>query len=83
MLTAGRHIAAEISFITAGSIPGYATGGMEEIYPEDAEPPEVTSFQTARQRPDMGLGRFNYQNLLNLFRRKLPMVPQNLREFGC
>ena len=27
MLTAGRHIAAEISFITAGSIAGYATGG--------------------------------------------------------
>ena len=55
--------------------------GMEEIYPEDAEPPEVTSCQTTRQRPDMGLGCFNYKNLLNLFRRKLPTVSQNLRDF--
>ena len=55
--------------------------GMEEIYPEDAEPPQVTSFQAARYRQDRELGCFNFKNSLNLFRRKLPLVSQNLRDF--
>ena len=82
MLTAGRHIAAEISFITAESIAGYATGGDGGNLPGRCRASGSYFLSGCPIKAEYGIGVFKYKNLLDLSRRKLPMVSQKLHDFG-